>query len=348
MQLSDAHFRLLVDSVEDYAIYMLDPQGVVQSWNLGAQRLKGYVPEEIVGQHFSVFYSASDRASGRPAQALTTARMLGRFEDVGWRVRKDGSQFWATVVVTALHDERGTLIGYAKVTRDLTERAYRTFVEATNGIVFTADSQGRPNADSSSWRAFTGQNETEWRGGRGWELIHPEDQVALNVVSERSRAQRSTLTAEFRLRHRSGGYVWMSCRAVPFLSPEGSVREWFGVITDISSRKSAEAAREQALNWWATTLRSIGDAVIATDRRGLVTFMNPVAESLTGWQGADAAGKALAEVFPIFNEETRNPVENPVDTVLRHGLVVGLANHTVLVRRDGSEVPIDDSAAPIK
>ena len=119
---SEAQLRLLVRSVTDYAIYMLDPAGVVISWNLGAQRIKGYSPEEIVGQHFSKFYTEADRASGAPERGLEVARREGRFETEGWRVRKDGSQFRAHVVIDAIPNEDGDVIGFAKITRDITER----------------------------------------------------------------------------------------------------------------------------------------------------------------------------------------------------------------------------------
>jgi len=119
---SEAQFRLLVRGVTDYAIYMLDPDGVVSSWNLGAQRIKGYEPEEIVGQHFSKFYTEADRASGAPARGLEVARREGRFETEGWRLRKDGSRFRAHVVIDAIPDEAGDVVGFAKVTRDITER----------------------------------------------------------------------------------------------------------------------------------------------------------------------------------------------------------------------------------
>ncbi|SHL22186.1 sensor domain-containing protein [Phytopseudomonas punonensis] len=118
----ERRFRLLVQGVTDYAIYMLDPQGHVENWNAGAERAKGYKAEEIVGQHFSVFYTAEDRASGLPARGLETARSEGRFEAEGVRVRKDGTLFWTSVVIDAIHDEDGQLIGFAKITRDITER----------------------------------------------------------------------------------------------------------------------------------------------------------------------------------------------------------------------------------
>ncbi len=119
---SQEQFRLLVQGVTDYAIYMLDPDGRVASWNAGAQRIKGYAPEEIIGEHFSRFYLKEDQESGLPVRALRTAGREGRFEHEGWRVCKDGSRFWASVVVDAIHDDDGQLVGFAKVTRDITEK----------------------------------------------------------------------------------------------------------------------------------------------------------------------------------------------------------------------------------
>src|SRR5690242_15957017 len=113
---------LLVQSVTDYAIYMLDPEGNVRSWNPGAERLKGYSADEIIGQHFSRFYTAEERAAGIPDRALATALSEGRYGAEGWRMRKDGSRFWANVVVDPIRDENGEHVGFAKITRDLTER----------------------------------------------------------------------------------------------------------------------------------------------------------------------------------------------------------------------------------
>ena len=118
---SERSFRLLVEGVADYAIYMLDPTGVVTNWNIGGQRIKGYLPQEIVGQHFSRFYTPADQANGKPARALSIAREHGRYEEEGWRVRKDGTFFWASVVIDAIKED-GRVIGFAKITRDITER----------------------------------------------------------------------------------------------------------------------------------------------------------------------------------------------------------------------------------
>ncbi len=119
---SERHFRLLVQGVTDYAIFMLSPDGVVTSWNLGAQRIKGYTRDEIIGSHFSRFYPPEDIASGVPARALSTAASEGRFEAEGWRLRRDGSRFRAHVIIDAIRDETGALVGFAKITRDVTEK----------------------------------------------------------------------------------------------------------------------------------------------------------------------------------------------------------------------------------
>lgn len=122
LERSQTQFRLLVQGVTDYAIYMLDETGLVTSWNAGAERIKGYRPDEIIGRHFSSFYEEKDRDAGEPARALETARREGRFAAEGWRVRKDGTRFHASVVIDAIHDDAGDLIGFAKITRDVTER----------------------------------------------------------------------------------------------------------------------------------------------------------------------------------------------------------------------------------
>ncbi|MFA7751926.1 PAS domain-containing protein, partial [Klebsiella pneumoniae] len=125
-------FERLVNSIRDYAIYLLDRDGHIASWNAGAERFKGYTAEEIVGQHFSRFYTEEDRAAGLPARALRIAAEKGVFEAEGWRLRKDGTRFWTSVVIDPVRDEHGALIGFAKVTRDITDKraAQRALLES--------------------------------------------------------------------------------------------------------------------------------------------------------------------------------------------------------------------------
>src|SRR5690606_30057829 len=115
-------YRMVIEQTRDYAVFILDPAGHIRTWNLGAQRIKGYTPRQIIGRHFSTFYPPAAAQSGWPEHELKMAAAEGRFEDEGWRVRADGSQFWAGVTITALRDEDGELLGFSKITRDLSER----------------------------------------------------------------------------------------------------------------------------------------------------------------------------------------------------------------------------------
>ncbi|HXD47531.1 MAG TPA: PAS domain S-box protein, partial [Gemmatimonadaceae bacterium] len=136
---SDERFRLLVQSVKDYAIFMLDPTGHIATWNEGAQRIKGYTEDEIIGKHFSIFYPPEDIASGKLERELDIATKTGQYAEEGWRVRKDGTKFWASVVITALRGARGELAGFAKVTRDLTERRVAQELEIRNKEALAAN-----------------------------------------------------------------------------------------------------------------------------------------------------------------------------------------------------------------
>ena len=118
----EQRFQYLISGISDYAIYMLDPDGHVSSWNAGAQRFKGYLAPEILGEHFSRFYTPEDRATNLPERALSTALVEGKYEAEGWRMRQDGTRFWASVVIDPIYDEAGTLLGYAKITRDITDK----------------------------------------------------------------------------------------------------------------------------------------------------------------------------------------------------------------------------------
>src|SRR6185369_14258948 len=167
----DEPFRRLVEAVQDYAIFILDPQGFISTWNPGAEAIKGYQPDEIIGKHFSIFYPAEDLEWDKPVYELKVASETGRFEDEGWRVRKDGTRFWANVIITALKDKDGTLRGFGKVTRDLTERKhaeevlrqseerFRLLVESVSDYaIFMLDPQGyiaRHTARSEAINPYT-------------------------------------------------------------------------------------------------------------------------------------------------------------------------------------------------
>jgi PAS domain S-box-containing protein len=381
--LSEAdQLRLLVHGTADSAIFMLDPVGCVVTWNAGAERLNGYTADEIIGQHFSRFYPPDAIAKDWPGHELEGARSTGRFEDDGWRLRKDGTRFWANVVITALRDKHGNLRGFSKVTRDLTarkqaeeslrrsEERFRLLVEgAKDYAIFLLDPEGRV----ASWNAGA-ERIKQYRAdeiiGQHFSRFYPKDVVDRGWPAHELKVARAEGRFEdegWRVR-KDGTRFWANV-IITALSDEAGVFRGFSKITrDLTERKRSEEnarrlAEEAAARRVAeenarliqeqrerlrVTLESIGDAVISTDAEGRVEFLNPVAEDLVGWKTAEAASRSLGDVFRIVNEETRRPVENPAIRALKEGVIVGLANHTVLIAKDGTERPIDDSAAPIR
>ena len=182
---SEERFHLFVEGIKDYAIFMLDPSGRVVSWNAGAERIKGYRAEEIVGQHFSRFYTQEDIARGRPADELKIAISQGRLEDEGWRIRKDGSRFWANVVITAIRNQAGELLGFAKVTRDFTdrknaeeavqmsERRFRALFDFSPDAIIVSDQTGAITEANSQVERLFGYDRAELVG-QSVEILVPE------------------------------------------------------------------------------------------------------------------------------------------------------------------------------
>jgi PAS domain S-box-containing protein len=179
LRASEERFRLLVQGVRDYAIFMLDPAGNVSSWNEGAQRIKGYTAGEIIGRNFSVFYTESDMRAGRPQRNLKQALEFGETEDEGWRLRKDGSRFWANVVITALKDDSGALYGYSKVTRDITDKRkaqealQKSHAALEQQIMEKTEAQRKVEASERSLAELSGRllrMQDEERGRLGREL----------------------------------------------------------------------------------------------------------------------------------------------------------------------------------
>jgi PAS domain S-box-containing protein len=247
-------YRILVDTVQDYAIFALDPDGIVLSWNAGAQRLKGYRPEDIIGRSFTLFYPPADRAAGRPQHLLRIAARDGRVEDEGWRVKKDGTYFWADVVITALRDDTGQLVGYAKVTRDLTERReseeqlkaseerFRLLVQNVRDYgIFMLD----PNGNIASWNEgaerIEGYSEDEILG-RHFSIFYPPEDVAagkpaweLEVASREGRLEDEG----WRVR-KDGDRFWANVVITALRNPAGELLGYTKVTRDLTERKAAE------------------------------------------------------------------------------------------------------------
>jgi PAS domain S-box-containing protein len=259
-ELSKDPFKLLVQSIVDYAIYLLDPQGNVTSWNSGAERIKGFQTEEIVGRHFSLFYTEEDREAGLPATVLETARREGKFEGEGWRVRKDGTRFWASVVVDRINDKNGKLIGFAKITRDMTEKReaehallqaeqrFRILVQGvTDYAIYMLDSEGKVTNWNAGAERIKGYSPDEIIGEHFSRFYTPEDFDA-GVPKRALETARSTGRYEaegWRVR-KDGTRFWASV-VIDAIRDEHGVLIGFAKITrDMTEKRESQLKIEES------------------------------------------------------------------------------------------------------
>jgi PAS domain S-box-containing protein len=270
----DLH-RLLVESVDEYAIFALDPDGYILSWNAGARRIKGYTPDEVIGKHFSIFYPREKIEQGFPNFELKEAAMVGRFEDEGWRIRKDGSRFWANVVITALRDHAGHLVGFAKVTRDLTERRlaeealreseerFRLLVQGVRDYaIFMLDPTGHITTWNAGAERIKGYTSDEIIGKHFSIFYTPEDLESGKPARELVIATRTGVYEEegWRLR-KDGTRFWANVVITALYKPDGSLAGFAKVTRDLTERRAAqeraiETARKAAASDEANRTKS--------------------------------------------------------------------------------------------
>jgi PAS domain S-box-containing protein len=261
LRLNEERFRLLVESVADYAIYMLDVAGMISSWNTGAERLKGYTEEEVIGRHFSIFYPPERLRGGAPQKELETAMREGRFEEEAWRVRKDGSRFWAHVILTAIRDEDGNLLGFGKVTRDFTERhrteqalreseeRFRLMVaNVQDYAIFMIDPEGRVATWNVGAERAKGYRAEEIIGQHISRFFPPEDLVWDKPGRELRIARESGRTEDegWRVR-KDGSRFWASVVITALRDETGRLKGFSKVTRDITARKRAEEERGRLL-----------------------------------------------------------------------------------------------------
>lgn len=275
MQNTPEHiYRLLVEAVVDYAIYMLDADGKVVSWNPGAQRFKGYRAEEVIGTHFSRFYTETDRAAGVPTLALERAVKDGHFESEGWRVRKDGTRFWAHVLIDPIFDQKKNVIGYAKITRDLTERKtaadelrqsqaqFRTLVQGvTDYAIYLLDTTGHVSSWNSGAERIKGYEAGEIIGEHFSAFYTDEDRAAgepqrnLGIAEDVGRVEREG----WRVR-KDGARFWAHVLIDRILDDDGRLVGFAKVTRDVSDQRKAAEELEQARNalFQSQKMESIG------------------------------------------------------------------------------------------
>ena len=255
----DADYRLLVEAVSDYAIFLLDPGGIVRSWNTGARRIKGYEAHEVIGRHFSVFYPPEQLERGWPEHELKVAREVGRFEDEGWRVRKDGTRFWANVIITRLIDADGEFRGFSKITRDLTERRrheeqlrlseerFRLLVEGVKDYaIFMLDPEGHVMSWNSGARRFKGYEAVEIIG-RHFSVFYPPEATARGWPEEELRLARRDGRFEdegWRVR-KDGTRFWANVVITALHDAGGTLRGFAKVTRDLTARRRISALEDE-------------------------------------------------------------------------------------------------------
>jgi PAS domain S-box-containing protein len=285
----EGRYRLLIESITDYAIFLLSPSGIVATWNPGAQRFKGYTADEIIGQHFSNFYTEEDRKIGLPTRALETAKREGKFEAEGWRVRKDGSRFWAYVVIDPIRGPSGELVGFAKITRDLTERKaaeqslhrseerFRLLVQGVSDYaIYLLDKNGNVTNWNLGAQRIKGYRPDEIIGQHFSRFYTDEDlaakipQLALDTAKKEGRFEREG----WRVR-KDGSRFWAHVVIDAIRDDDGNVIGFAKITRDITARKESdeklEKAREFSLQ--AQKLEAIGQLTggIAHDFNNLLT-----------------------------------------------------------------------------
>jgi two-component system, cell cycle sensor histidine kinase and response regulator CckA len=254
---SEAVYRLLIEGVTDYAIFMIDPTGHITSWNPGAEHIKGYTAAEVLGKHFSIFYPPEDTACGKAEHELTHALAHGRFEEEGWRVRKDGSRFWANVILAPIRDALGVLVGFSKVTRDLTQRRateialreseqrYRFVVENQTEVVCRFLACGTFTFCNEVYCRTFGKTQEELLGQKWQPVTHPDDVPHIRSQLALLSVDHPVVHIENRVYAGNGDLRWMEFVNRGFFDADGKLVEVQAVGRDVTARRAAEDARRE-------------------------------------------------------------------------------------------------------
>ncbi|WP_225410252.1 sensor histidine kinase [Stigmatella hybrida] len=339
--------RMLLDHIEDYALFMLDPSGCVKTWNRGAERLNGYTPGEIIGRHFSLFYPPADIVAGKCERELRCATTEGRFEEEGWRIRKNGEPYWASVILTPIRDATGTLVGFAKITRDLTarrkaeeqlrqsEERFRLLVSSIRDYaVFMLEPDGRV----SSWN--TGAQQL--KGYQAQEIIgHPlsrfylEEDVArgkpwdlLREATEHGRVEDEG----WRVR-KDGSRFWANVTITAVRDEQGKLRGFAKVTRDLTERRKTEEMLQRSEERFRLLVSTVKDyAIFMLDPNGHVMTWNQGAAHLKGYTAREIVGEHFSRFYPPEDVAKNKPALG-LETAKREGRV---EDEGWRVRKDGT------------
>jgi PAS domain S-box-containing protein len=319
---SEEAFRLLVEGIHDYAIYMLDRRGNVASWNSGARRIKGYTAEEIVGQSYARFFTPEDVAAGKPQANLEQASIRGDFEEEGWRVRKDGSRFWASVTLTALRDEKGRLRGFAKVTRDISQRrrseellrqSEERYRQLIDGIQDYAIYMLSPEGVITSWNPGAERVEGYHADeviGRNVSLFYAQKDVEAGLPREelRQAAERGRVATEGWRVRRDGSIFQAATTTTAIRGPGGAPRGFVQISQDLTPRLRAEEELRRADEKFRLLVDGVREvAIFLLHPDGRVASWNPGAERLKGYRADEIVGRPHAIFYPPEDQDAGKP-----------------------------------------
>jgi PAS domain S-box-containing protein len=331
----DKLFQLLVANVEDYGIFMIDPNGIILSWNQGAENIKGYTETEVIGKHISLFYTPEDIEKNIARKNLNEALKKGSYESEGWRIRKDGSKFWANVTFTTLYNDNGHLVGFAKITRDVTERKkiedekaainielekrvkenteriianelrFRKLIENSHEGISLLDKDLNVIYRSPSSERINGFSTPERNEIEIDDLIHPDDRPLVKQLFEEINAKPGLpIQATYRTKHKLGHYIWVECLYTNMLD-----NITIGAIVcnfrDITERKTAERELKNKTEQIENILESITDGFIALDNDLRYTYANKKMGEMLECDPQSLIGKYVWDIFPdAINSET--------------------------------------------
>jgi PAS domain S-box-containing protein len=347
-------YRLLIDGVQDYAIFTLDPHGMVASWNAGAERIKGYKADQIIGQNFSRFYLQSDIDQGKPKAELLSAAAGGRSETEHWRVRKDGSRFWANVVITAARNSSGTLLGFSEISRDISERKeteakYRGLLEAAPDAMVVVNQDGEIvllNVQAEKQFAY---RRDELVGQKVKNIIpegFAERLLADGLRSgEEALAQQIGAGIELTGRRKDGSEFPIEIMLSPLESAEGILVT--AAIRDITVRKAAEKHLAQMEGRYRGLLEAAPDAMVVVNQDGEIVLLNVQAEKQFGYRRDELVGQKVKNIIPegfaerLIADGTRTAAEAVAQQI---GTGIELRGR----RKYGSEFPIEIMLSPLE
>ncbi|EPX56213.1 PAS/PAC sensor hybrid histidine kinase [Cystobacter fuscus DSM 2262] len=345
--LQEERARMILDNIEDYAVFMLDPTGHVKTWNKGAERINGYTLGEIQGRHFSLFYPPADIVAGKCERELRCATAEGRFEEEGWRIRKNGDQYWASVIITPMRDPTGKLVGFAKITRDLTERRkaeeqirqseerFRLLVTSIKDYaVFMLEPDGRVNSWNPGAQRLKGYQAQEIIG-QPISRFYMEEEVARGKPWDllREAAEQGRVEDEGWRVRKDGSLFWANVIITAVRDEEGRLRGFAKITRDLTERRKNEDLLRRSEERFRLLVSSVKDyAIFMLDPHGRVMTWNDGAAHLKGYSAREIVGEHFSRFYPPEDLAVNKPALQ-LEAAERDGRV---EDESWRVRKDGS------------